>query len=74
MKESITHADQFTLKGNIAENQSAVHEGVKYPCKQCGLKFTVKGSLVKHQRVIHKVVKHPCKLCGHKFTSQGYLG
>ena len=32
-------------KGSLAEHQRGIHEGVKYPCGQCGKQFSQKGAL-----------------------------
>ena len=38
-------------------SKSAVHDGVKFPCEECGHKATSKGNLAKHQRSTHVVIK-----------------
>ena len=35
-------------------NQRAVHEGIKYPCGQCGKQFSDKVDVAKHQRAVHE--------------------
>ena len=40
LKESTTHVcnatiNQATSKGDIARHKNAMHEGFKYPCRQC---------------------------------------
>ena len=34
-----------------------MHEGVKYPCGQCGHQATTKGSLDQHKKALHEGVK-----------------
>ena len=72
IKESNTLEDNAGIN-LLAEHQRVVHEGFKYPYKQCSPEFTVKGSLAKHQTAIHKGVEHPYRQCGHQFASKIYL-
>ena len=48
-----------TTKGNLAQHKSAVHEGVKYPCRQCDYMATRKSSLARHRRAVQERVKYP---------------
>ena len=52
--------NQFASKGKLTEHQTAVHEGLKHHCRQCGHQFTSKGNLARHQKAVHEGVKHPC--------------
>ena len=58
--------------GNLGEHQRAIHEGVKYPCGQCGKKISQKGHLTEHQRGVHEGVKYPCGQCGKQFSQKGH--
>ena len=65
---------QATNKGNLAKHKRAVHEGVKYHCRQCGYyQETTKGSLAEHKRALHVGVKYPCGQCGYQETTKGNL-
>ena len=50
-----------------------MHEGVKYPCGQCGHQFTSKGILAEHKSAVHEGVKYPCRQCGYEATTKGSL-
>ena len=67
--ELMKHQD----KEHEALHKQSVHEGVKYPCRQCDYKATSKGNLTQHKRVVHEGVKYPCRQCDHKATSKGHL-
>ena len=32
----------------------SIHEGIKYPCRQCQYEATTKGDLAQHRRVVHE--------------------
>ena len=52
----------------------AVHEGVKYTCKQYDYRATTKYSFDQHKRAVHERVKYPCRQYDHKATSRSNLG
>ena len=54
MKESYTFTENAATNGSLAEHQRGIHEGVKYPCGQCGKQFSQKGALARHQRTPHE--------------------
>ena len=54
-----------TAQTDLRTNQKAVHEGIKYPCKQCSYEATQKGDLKKHQKAVHEGIKYPCKHCSY---------
>ena len=63
----------FFQNGNFAnKHKRALHEGVNYPCWQCGQKFSQKWSLVEHAH-IYEGVKYPCGQCGQQFSQKGIL-
>ena len=49
---------QATAKADLAKHQRGVHEGVKYPCGQCGKQFSQKGAWARHQRAAHEGIKY----------------
>ena len=51
----------------------AVHEGVKYPWRQCDNESTSKGNLTPHKRAVDEGVKYPCRQCDHQSTSKSHL-
>ena len=57
-----------------AKYQRIVHEGLKYPCRQCNYQATTKGSLVELQSALHEGLKHPCRHCNYEATTKGSLG
>ena len=54
-------------KGSLAQHQRSVHEGKKYPCRECDHQATSKSDLNKHQRAIHEGKKYPCRACDNFF-------
>ena len=38
-----------TSEGSFTQHQSAVHEGVKYPCSQCNFQANSRGHLTQHK-------------------------
>ena len=77
MKEANTLADNVIHKhipGDIFLNTiRAVHEGLKYPCKQCDYQAGSKGNFADHKRTVHKGVKFPCRQCDYKATQKARL-
>ena len=76
MKESNTlvgNVVKISHEGGIAKHQRAVHEGIKYPCGQCGKQFSRKGDVATHQKAIHEGVKYPCGQCDKEFSSKTSL-
>ena len=77
MKEANTLADNVIIKhvpGDILFNTiRAVHEGLKYPCKQCDYQAGSKGNFADHKTTVHKGVKFPCRQCDYKATQKGRL-
>ena len=51
----------------------AVHEGIKYPCGQCGKEFSLEGNLAEHERIVYVGIKYPCGQCGKQFSHKGNL-
>ena len=60
-------------KRSLVRHKKNLHEGVKYPCRQCNHEASSKGNLATHQRAVHEGVKYPCRQCNHQFTSKGNL-
>ena len=58
---------------NINDNIRAIHESVKYPCRQCDHMATSKSNLYQHKRAVHEWVKYPCKQYDHNTTSRHRL-
>ena len=50
MKESNTLAEIVVISQHLRKHKRAVHEGVKYPCRQCGYQATSNGHLAWHKR------------------------
>ena len=50
-----------------------MHEGVKYPWRQCDNEATSKGNLTPHKRAVDEGVKYRCKQCDHQATSKSHL-
>ena len=63
----------FTSMGVLARHKRAVHEGVKYPCGQCGHQASSKGNLALHKRAVHEGVKYPCNICKFQAAQKRYL-
>ena len=43
-----------TSQSNLAKHKRAVHEGVKYFCRQCDHQASSKSNLAKHQSSVHE--------------------
>ena len=69
----VTKYIQSTSKEDLAQHRRAVHEGVQYPCGQCGHQSTSKGNLAQHKRAVHERIKYPCEQCCHQSTSKENL-
>ena len=52
----------------------SVHEGVKYPCVQCGKQLTSQSNLAEHKKAVHEGVKYPCRQCNYQASTKGNLG
>ena len=69
MKDSNTLAGNATnkllIKGNPVTHKRQLHEGIKYPCGNCGKQFAEKGTLAKHERIVY-----PCGHCGKQLTEK----
>ena len=61
---------QATTKESLAEHQRGIHEGVKYPCRQCGKQFSQKGALARHQRAAHEGIKYLCGKYDYQATAK----
>ena len=53
--------------------QEAIHEGKKYPCRECDYQATSKGHLVRHQQELHDGKKYTCRECEFQATTNGSL-
>ena len=73
MRESNTLVGNATTMENLGEYKRAVHEGIKFPCGQCGKQFSHKGDVAKHQRAVHAGIKYPCGQCDKEFSSMTNL-
>ena len=60
-------------KGQLCQHKRAVHEGVKYPCRQCDHKATSKGHLTRHSRAAHERVKYSCTLCSYQASRKNLV-
>ena len=58
------------VSNRLDEHKRAVHEGVKYPCLQCGKQFSQRGNLAKHKRAVHEGVKFSCDQCNYQSTQK----
>ena len=45
---------QYKTKISLSAHMKSVHQGIKYPCKQCEYKATQQSSLKKHFESVHK--------------------
>ena len=45
----------------MAQHKTAVHEEVKYICRQGDYQATTEGFLTPHKMTVHLGVKYPCK-------------
>ena len=54
-------------------HQQVIHEGKKYPCRECDHQATSKRHLTQHQHGVHEGKKYPCRECDHHATSKGNL-
>jgi hypothetical protein len=67
-KHECPQCDYGTDVNTNYKAHKAMHEGVRYPCTQCGKHFTANASLQHHVRVVHEKRKdHQCLVCGKKF-------
>ena len=75
MKESNILSDNVVIKQLqlLTRHKRAVHEGVKYPFRNCGHQSASKVSHAQHERAVDEGVKYPCGQCGHQSTSKGGL-
>ena len=64
---------QAKSRSYLVKHQRALHEGIKYPCRQCGKEFTMKGEVRQHQLAVHDKVKYQCNQCNHQTTCKKYL-
>ena len=55
-------------KGYLGQHKRAVHEGVKYACRQCNYQATLKGDLARHNRAVHEGIKYSCRQCDQQFS------
>ena len=55
------------------EHQKSVHDGVKYPCKNCNYQATTMKNLKRHKKSVHDGVKYPCKICSYEAAQKGHL-
>ena len=73
MKESYIFTENSTTNGSLAEHLMGIHEGVKYPCGQCGKQFSQKGARARHQRAAHEGIKYLCGKCDYQATAKADL-
>ena len=64
---------QATTKGDVARQNTTVHEELKYSCGQCDHKAILKVSLGQHKREVHEGEKYKCGQCDHMATSKDSL-
>ena len=57
----------------LFNKKRAVHEGVKYPCRQCNHQATSKSNLARHKRAAHEGVRFPCRYCNQQYSSKSNL-
>ena len=55
------------------QHKRAVHEGVKYTCRQCDYQANTEGCLTPHKMTIHLGVKSSYKYWDNKATLNGDL-
>ena len=55
-------------KEKFWEAKKAVHEGVKYSCRQCENKTTIKHKLAEQKMALNDRVQHPCTQCNYQGT------
>ena len=65
-----SHDNNEESKSYFFGRQRAVHEWVKYPCKQCNHQASSKPNLAHHQRAVHQGVKKPCRQCIYQATTK----
>ncbi|XP_058832077.1 zinc finger protein 665-like [Topomyia yanbarensis] len=65
-------AKTYMTNGNLQEHIRMVHAGVKFPCKDCGIKLSTKSSWKRHMKG-HTDEGFSCAICAEKFSSHSVL-
>ena len=60
-------------KEKFWEAKKAVHEGVKYSCRQCENQTTNKNHLAEQKMAVHERVKYPYRQCNYQATWKGSI-
>ena len=69
--KSFFHSNQ---KFDLSRHKRNVHEGIRFPCEQCGQQFTQKYTLKAHVLGVHERIKRfKCDSCGKLFSRAGQL-
>ncbi|XP_062563105.1 zinc finger protein 569-like isoform X2 [Armigeres subalbatus] len=62
----------YLTNGNLQEHFRMAHSGIKFSCKECGIKFATKSSWKRHMQG-HTEEGFCCDICKQKFTSHTVL-
>ena len=61
-------------KNDLNRHIKSAHEGINFPCSQCGCEATTMQSLQRHTQGVHEGIrKFPCDLCDFKATRKDNL-
>ena len=73
MKGRHFNAGIVIKKGSLTSHQQSIHEGKKYPCRECDYKATTNSNITTHQQSIHEGKKFLCLECDFKATTKSSL-
>ena len=63
----------YTHKNNVVRHYRSVHQGVRYPCDECGRLYTEIGAAFKIHKIRHAGIWNPCGVCKKNYDMKEFL-